>query len=84
MAANYGAPPVLRSHARWGMMAGNNGPPDASSVYFPDAPMPSTGTAGFQNKVLPTIRVGVAATHPQTIATGAGFPDVFRFSARNR
>jgi hypothetical protein len=55
-----------------------NGPADASSVYISEAPRPSTGTVGFQNKTLPTIRVGEAATHPRTIATGAGFPDVLR------
>jgi hypothetical protein len=71
------SPPVLRSHARWGMMQ-SNGPPDASSVYVREAPTPSTGTVGYQNKVLPTIRVGDAATHPRTIQTGAGFPDVLR------
>jgi hypothetical protein len=75
---NYGSPV---NPPRWGS-DGRKGA--GEDVYFPPAPFPSMGTSAFCNKVLGTIRVGDAATHPQTIQTGAGFPDVFRFSDPSR
>jgi hypothetical protein len=72
--------PVPPVHQRWGV-AGTNGPVDASSVYVPERPFPSSGTSDFQNKVLGTlVRGRVPSTdHPRRIGDGVASPELSYF-----